>query len=217
MSLMLTNYSPRSLCIIDEFGKGTGPVDGIALLSATVRELAATTQGQGTESKPHCMIALHFTEIMHPRLMPPAVREACIPFQMTTITRREAAKVRSGSGTGRPIASLIGDSDDDIDNDESKDDEQTPLFRIRLGVAPDSQGLACALKAGVPASVVNRAKQIRGCIQTKVSIPVRPTDALGKRVARQDRELLRMLLSRSPQEWSVAGPNLLAAIRDLSK
>jgi len=215
---MLTNYSPRSLCIIDEFGKGTNPVDGIALLSATVRELAATTPpGQGTESKPYCMIALHFTEIMHPRLMPPAVRAACIPLQMITITRGEAAKVRSGTGTGRPIASLIGESDDDMDNDESKDDEQTPLFRIRLGVAPDSQGIACALKAGVPVSVVNRAKQIRCCIQTIVSIPVKPTDALGKRVASRGRELLLMLLSHTPQEWSVAGPNLLAAMRDLSK
>ncbi len=31
----------RSLCIIDEFGKGTGPADGLALLAATLRRFAA--------------------------------------------------------------------------------------------------------------------------------------------------------------------------------
>jgi DNA mismatch repair ATPase MutS len=27
----------KSLCLIDEFGKGTAPVDGIALLATTIR------------------------------------------------------------------------------------------------------------------------------------------------------------------------------------
>ena len=42
VSKMLTARTPRTLCLIDEFGKGTMPVDGIALLAACVKHFAAT-------------------------------------------------------------------------------------------------------------------------------------------------------------------------------
>lgn len=42
VSKMLTAHTPRTLCLIDEFGKGTMPVDGIALLAACVKHFAAT-------------------------------------------------------------------------------------------------------------------------------------------------------------------------------
>lgn len=40
VGLMLRHATPRSLCLLDEFGKGTDALDGVSLLAATVRALA---------------------------------------------------------------------------------------------------------------------------------------------------------------------------------
>lgn len=37
MSYMMRSHTPRSLCLVDEFGKGTSPVDGIALLATAIK------------------------------------------------------------------------------------------------------------------------------------------------------------------------------------
>jgi DNA mismatch repair protein MSH5 len=37
MGAMLQTHSSRSLCLIDEFGKGTSPIDGISLLAAAIK------------------------------------------------------------------------------------------------------------------------------------------------------------------------------------
>jgi len=41
VSKMLQSHTARTLCLVDEFGKGTMPVDGIALLAACVKHFAA--------------------------------------------------------------------------------------------------------------------------------------------------------------------------------
>lgn len=47
--------TPRSLLLIDEFGKGTAPADGIGLVAALLRHLAR----EGRK----CLFTLHFHEI----------------------------------------------------------------------------------------------------------------------------------------------------------
>lgn len=44
VGLMLRASTPRSLLLIDEFGKGTSSVDGVALLAATIRHLLRTPE-----------------------------------------------------------------------------------------------------------------------------------------------------------------------------
>lgn len=66
MSLALKEATPRSLIIIDEFGKGTEPKGGVALLAATVRYWLDA-------SPPHLMVATHFRSLSrllgeHPQL-----------------------------------------------------------------------------------------------------------------------------------------------------
>jgi DNA mismatch repair ATPase MutS len=53
---VLMEQTPRSLCLIDEFGKGTAPVDGMALLAACVHFFA--------QRSTKCLFVLHFTEIL---------------------------------------------------------------------------------------------------------------------------------------------------------
>lgn len=42
MASLLRRSTPRSLCLIDEFGKGTAPVSGIAVLTAALKKLSTT-------------------------------------------------------------------------------------------------------------------------------------------------------------------------------
>ena len=52
---MLSHHTNRSLCLIDEFGKGTAPVDGIALLASAIKHFIT--------QKAMVVCALHFTEV----------------------------------------------------------------------------------------------------------------------------------------------------------
>lgn len=53
--------TPRSLLLIDEFGKGTSPLDGIALLTGCMNELA--------RRGPKTLVALHFLKIFKEKLL----------------------------------------------------------------------------------------------------------------------------------------------------
>ena len=53
---ILLEQTSRSLCLVDEFGKGTAPVDGMALLAGCVQFFAERTT--------KCLFVLHFTEIL---------------------------------------------------------------------------------------------------------------------------------------------------------
>lgn len=71
---MLLNHSPRSLCLIDEFGKGTAPIDGIALLGSVISHFAT--------QKAKALFVLHFTEVLHPEILNPTHRQSIEVFNM---------------------------------------------------------------------------------------------------------------------------------------
>ena len=54
----------RSLCIIDEFGKGTLTADGVGLLCATLRHFADMSLA------PKVVACTHFSEVMDAALLP---------------------------------------------------------------------------------------------------------------------------------------------------
>lgn len=74
ISSMLNTHTDRSLCLIDEFGKGTSPVDGIALLSVTISHFAA--------HKAMAFFVLHFTEALDPEIFPSESMECVTLFNM---------------------------------------------------------------------------------------------------------------------------------------
>ena len=57
ISAMLAQSQARSLCLIDEFGKGTSPVDGIALLATTISFFV--------RRKAKALFVLHFNEVQY--------------------------------------------------------------------------------------------------------------------------------------------------------
>ena len=63
----------RSLCIIDEFGKGTLTSDGVGLLCATLRRFAAMSPA------PKVITCTHFSEVLDATLLPRRSPEAPPP------------------------------------------------------------------------------------------------------------------------------------------
>jgi DNA mismatch repair protein MSH5 len=74
---MLDLFTARSLCLIDEFGKGTAPVDGMALLAATIMRFHRT---------PPCrvMFTTHFLEIFHTDIIDISCLSSVTTFKMDT-------------------------------------------------------------------------------------------------------------------------------------
>lgn len=58
MALALSCSSPRSLIVIDEFGKGTSELDGLALLSASLNNLL-----ERGDNCPHVFVSTHFHHV----------------------------------------------------------------------------------------------------------------------------------------------------------
>jgi len=215
MSRLLQSQTrtPRSLCLVDEFGKGTNPADGIALLAASLQELGQSAQPLAP-GKPFVLVVTHFTEVLHPELMGRQTLEAVLPYQMTIASRRAAVQGQGlGQGQGQGDENGNGNGNDNVNDVD--DEELTPLFKLARGIAHDSMGLACALKAGVPRHIVARAKQIRACVQARVSIPARPTTKIRELVTPSFRLALRLLLGRSVEEWRLGSPEMLQEMRCL--
>ena len=53
--------------------------------------------------------------------------------------------------------------------------ERTPLFKLRKGVAPSSEGIPCARSAAVPEPILQRAVQIKQAVLAHRPIPAHPT------------------------------------------
>jgi DNA mismatch repair protein MSH5 len=75
-SRILSSHTSRSLCLLDEFGKGTAPVDGIALLAATVKHFI--------NYKGRAMFVLHFTEIVNDLILNEKDMKSIQCFRMET-------------------------------------------------------------------------------------------------------------------------------------
>ena len=152
ISRMLQGCTAKSLCLIDEFGKGTSPIDGVALLAATIRHF--------TKTKSKILCVLHLMEIFAEGVVDlSSPTMSCVtPFMMQTY-EEPSAKAHGGN--------------EHFYNEEEDEDAykvSTPLYTLIIGVSPSSQGLACAKNAGVPKSVIDRASEIKRSITSKKEI-----------------------------------------------
>jgi DNA mismatch repair ATPase MutS len=87
-------------------------------------------------------------------------------------------------------------SDDDL-NDLH---ESTPLFKLRVGQAPDSEGINCAKQCNVQEDIIERAIAIKKCIKSKKSLPKRNFRSLQQGIHNiKNKEILKEFLSF---DWS---------------
>lgn len=203
MSKMLRSHTTRSLCVIDEFGKGTTPVDGIALLAATVKHFAL--------HKGSAIFVLHFTEIMDDQILSNELMRSISCFQMQTYNPHS----RDRGGGARTGARAGGRGDEYCEAEDPSDwDECAPLFKLHRGVAQSSQGIACAKSAGVDETILERAAYIKSCVLSHSTIrPIINTQSLD--AIRDNARLITLFLSTNDwlQDSSQEGIDKLQELR----
>uniref|UniRef100_A0A803LY58 DNA mismatch repair protein MSH5 n=1 Tax=Chenopodium quinoa TaxID=63459 RepID=A0A803LY58_CHEQI len=86
VGLMLRQATSRSLCLLDEFGKGTLTEDGVGLLGGTVNYFA------GNDDTPKVFVCTHLTEIFHENLLPKSEK---INFYTMSVLRPEESSMPS--------------------------------------------------------------------------------------------------------------------------
>lgn len=138
MAKMLHMATPRSLCLIDEFGKGTMPLDGIALLSATLKRF--------TSMRCRTFCVLHLIEALDRRLIADDVWSHINFFKMETVVE---ATEKEGD------AAFV----------EDEPRELIPLYKLKYGLDTDAEGILCASAMGVATTVIHRAKEIKQMLQ----------------------------------------------------
>ncbi|XP_057980785.1 DNA mismatch repair protein MSH5 [Malania oleifera] len=129
VGMMLRQATSRSLCLLDEFGKGTLTEDGIGLLGGAINHFVEF------DDPPKVLVCTHLTEIFN---------EGCLG-------KSENIKFYTMSVL-RP--------DDNYTNAE----DIVFLYRLVPGHALPSYGLYCALLAGVPKEVIERAASVSNAV-----------------------------------------------------
>ncbi|XP_054819533.1 DNA mismatch repair protein MSH5-like isoform X1 [Prosopis cineraria] len=125
VGLMLRHATSQSLCLVDEFGKGTLTEDGIGLLGGTISHFASCNE------TPKVFVCTHLTELLEE------------PY----LTKSKKVQLYTMSVL-RP------------DDNSSQMEDVTFLYRLVPGHAQYSYGLHCALLAGVPNEVIERAEVV---------------------------------------------------------
>ena len=137
IAVMVQHATPQSLLLVDEFGKGTEAVDGIALLGAFINHVASLPP----EATPRTLVATHFHELLaHPSLLPPS---PSLQFLRMTIH----------------VGSFGGTKGED-------EDQVVYLYKVEPGRASGSLAAACAKRAGIEPRVLARAAQWTDALQT---------------------------------------------------
>jgi DNA mismatch repair protein MSH5 len=140
ISKIIRTHTPRTLCLIDEFGKGTTPIDGISLLATCIKHFIS--------NKAKVLFVVHFTEVLHKDIIDCTLyKDSIQSFQME----------------------MLIDKDMETNND-FRELEATPMYKLGLGIAPSSEGLLCAKAAGMKDSILQRALNIKESMTNKIRI-----------------------------------------------
>jgi DNA mismatch repair ATPase MutS len=166
MARVIRHATPRSVVLMDEFGKGTASVDGAAILGACVQEFAQR------ESPPRVAVATHFREVAS-----------------HDVLRLDPSIVHF-------FSMQVAVEDDTVIH---------PLFRLTVGLATGSHGVACAKAAGMSSSFVERAATLVKQLQS---------GDLWESKRRRDARIAQVIVT-SRTTSGVLGPEQVTELRTL--
>lgn len=139
VSWALKAFTPRSLLVIDEFGKGTDNCDGAGLAAGVFSYLLS----RGSQA-PKVLASTHFHEIFEQGLMAMDV---------------------PGLGL-RQLEVQLSEKKDQKSTTSTHQSEVTYLYNVRPGRSTLSYGAQCAAMNGVPENVVKRACELTDLAMT---------------------------------------------------
>ncbi|KAI8065417.1 muts domain V-domain-containing protein [Gongronella butleri] len=128
--------TPRSLVLLDEFGKGTNPLDGASLLAATLHYFGSM------ESCPRVFATTHFHELIQQGVVPDQAPFGHFTMLMLMMTRDGDVEDEEMRSLGSLAASDVVEFH----------------YRVTRGHAAGSFGLHCGHQAGLSAEVLERAR-----------------------------------------------------------
>ncbi|THV00846.1 hypothetical protein K435DRAFT_750810 [Dendrothele bispora CBS 962.96] len=152
VSLALRNSTPRSLILLDEFGKGTLPTGsssfyevssyGAGLLCGVIKHFLSRK-----EMCPKVLVTTHFHEIFRQDLLDP--KSVPISFQHMQVMFTQAGAPSSSVSRSGGADPMLGPGD-----------EITYLYRLAEGLSLDSHAAKCAEVFGIPSRFVKRAQRV---------------------------------------------------------
>lgn len=182
VAAMLIQENGQSLLLIDEFGKGTAEVDGMALMASAIRKLLQRDQRRA----PMCLCATHFVELLcEPHLPMDNTRLATFSMEILSTGRTKASGHALGgtASVARPVANIAG-ACSSVEPDKYNSlpqDMQTPhhhsdtvvrTYRVLRGsICVESRALQCAIEAGVPRDILSRAATVHAAVSSEGLIP----------------------------------------------
>ena len=211
---MCNGCTGRSLCVVDEFGKGTATADGVGLLAGFLRFLARSP------TPPIALVATHFTEIVSDEAIVPK-SESTQFLTMRIHLRRPAAaddhrhrrdERRANGGNsgkepnggkepaGKRRKGSFG-SPGSSGSPAGEDDSVVFLYRAVPGVSSRAYSLRCASDAGLPGSVLARCEELAamdaGGVREELA-PAAGAVAARARGAARDRAVVAALAALDP-------------------
>lgn len=173
---MLSRAPKRSLNLIDEFGKGTLEVDGMALLISALRAFLRMNESEA----PFTICATHFIEILKEPFLPLSSRRLGL-YSMEVLTKDVAQTINSAKGSIiRPMTTITTSgsaSKGESRNAHSQGQEEArpkdlesmstvvKTYRLLSGtICNESRAIQCALEVGVDRSLLERVAHIHPAI-----------------------------------------------------
>lgn len=158
---MIKCATSKSLILIDEFGKGTLSIDGISLLSATMKYFMTFAKPM-----PRVLVTTHFIEIMDYQLFGSNVSN-------NSLLHSAATSSASSSLNSLSSSNLLEMFSMDVFVEHEGDHDQNVVYLYKLSEFKPTlphHALYCAKKSGVSTSVVERAKKILSMMQQGIAI-----------------------------------------------
>ncbi|CAH01785.1 MutS family protein MSH5 [Kluyveromyces lactis] len=131
MSKCLSLATPRSLLLIDEFGKGTDVIDGLSMFGAIIKDFSRSS------SCPRVIASTHYNEVFSPNILTSEING--VVFYKTEILLQVMEKENKGN---------------------ARDEMITFLYKLSTGIATNSFGIFCAKNCGLRQSIVQRAQEL---------------------------------------------------------
>ncbi|KAF4677959.1 PtdIns(3,5)P(2) sythesis regulation factor [Perkinsus chesapeaki] len=171
VSVALSNCTSSTLILLDEFGKGTSPVDEVSLLAGIIKY---TTIDLSTASSPTLILTSHYgAELFSWGLVENGAHTHDSTHSVVEGIQGHPTKRSRKLTVGRAVPSRLAVVPPKADSGDSS--VLSFLYKLERGkVSQSSYPIQCAIASGVCPSVTNRALEIFNTLSRQFSSSSRP-------------------------------------------